>query len=313
MALGFGNSRWVTFIVENNSTKLQQDQTQKNTTKKPKVGLGSKNGLEPKARALVAIVELPSEFGDGISKERKTKLNLKFLQLSPNYSQHQKQLNESYSKIKHKKLKNPYCHKQALIKARWWWQGKKKGLELGLESKKDSSRSSSSYNSCWTTFDAKNNLMKITTRSNTKWKEKKPSYHRDESLLMAIGQKKEPKLELGFKKDSSRSSSFCCSSPKVSELKNLSLNSNSCLQTFKWKSKFKLEFHLLLQLNLSLVWSLSFFSSKELEGRGRRTHLSVKLVWFDLFNPWAFHTFFLLQRQMHNENTLFLFSLHLCM
>jgi hypothetical protein len=66
--------------------ELQQDRTQKNTTKKPKIGLGSKNGLEPKARTLVAIVELPLEFGDGISKERKTELNLEFLQLSPNYS-----------------------------------------------------------------------------------------------------------------------------------------------------------------------------------------------------------------------------------
>jgi hypothetical protein len=81
---------------------------------------------------------------------------------------------------------------------------------------------------------------------------------------MAAGQKN-PKLGIGFKKDSTPSSSSYCSSQKVSELKHLGLNLDICLQNFKQKSELKFEFHFLLQLNLELKFFFFKKNGKERE------------------------------------------------
>lgn len=122
-----------------------------------------------------------------------------------------------------------------------------------------------------------------------------------------------PKLEHGFFLDPSPSFILGGKSSLMRN-KNPSPRLNFCLQGFE--RKYELKFGFLFIFNRVWAWlrpwvgalsqaQTQLFSSKKMGARGRRTHLSMKLLQIGLSNPWTFYTFsFFLQTQVQNKNDL---------
>ncbi len=167
----------------------------------------------------------------------------------------------------------------SMLRVVWHWSFLKKD-------KKKLAWSHNFYNPHWATFSAKTSLA-----------------------MKLFKFKKKPKLGHGFFWPNP--SSILGAKSSSTRNKNPSPSLNFHLQGFEKRSEAWISFSSLtefeldldLKLELQAELKLNFFCSKKVGAKGRKTHLSMKLLQIGLSHLGALFTFsFFLQTQMQNKN-----------